>query len=328
MVMITVRQSKLIRDISAIIICACILAASTFINWNIIVDRFLGFGFEPTTEMSNLKTDLDLTARARIIFFATQPAIKDRRAFNQACSSSVSEVSILGCYDGRFIFLYDINNPELAGIKQSTLAHELLHAAWDRLSTSDRSRLEPDLDAIYEANFDSLQSRLKLYPESSFYDELHSIAGTEFASLSDNLKKHYAEYFNDQNVVVSFFDKYNIKFKELKAEAEALYEQIDINQELIKAKVANYDDAVNDLAAAIIDFNRRAESGYFTSTAAFNAERATLIARQQELERLYNEIAALADDTNGLIEQYNNNIARTQLLLDSVNSNAPPTPEV
>ena len=150
--MLATHQHKFIRNLCIIIICACILAATTFVDWNIIVDRIRGSSFEPTAEMAKLKDDLNLTSRASIILAATHPTIKDREEFNRACTSSNSTVAILGCYDGQYIYIYNIDNAELAGIKQSTLAHELLHAAWDRMSTPDRTKLEPDLESIYKAN--------------------------------------------------------------------------------------------------------------------------------------------------------------------------------
>jgi len=321
-------KQNLIRSLSVIVICACVLVASTFVDWIVISDRFAALSFEPTTEILALKDDLDLTTRASVIFSATHPSIKDRDAFNEACASVNREISILGCFDGRRIYIYNIDNPDLAGIKQSTLAHELLHAAWSRLSLRDRSNLEPELDLVYRTNLSSLQPRLDLYSDDNFYEELHSIIGTEFSELSYSLENHYARYFNDQNAIVAFFDSYDTKFRKLRSEAEALFEQIETNQEVISAKTTNYDDAVAELSANIADFNRRAESGYFTSTAAFYAERAVLVARQQELERLHSEILALVNTTNELIEQYNNNIARTQILLDSINSNVPVTPEL
>jgi hypothetical protein len=328
MIAMTPWQNRLARDVSTIVICVCILAAAIFVDWGVISDRSRARGFEPTAEMSALKDDLSLTSRAKVIFSASHPAIKDREEFNKACEATNHDISVLGCYDGRHIFIYNISNPELDGIMQSTLAHELLHAVWDRLSDGDRRRLEPELERVYADNLEKLEPRLNLYSEANFYDELHAIIGTEFADLSDKLEKHYAKYFNDQDAIVAFYNQYEVRFRELRDEAQALFAEIEANQELINAKTANYDDAVSELSAAIADFNRRAENGSFTSNAAFNAERATLVAKQQELEQLYNEITELVNATNELIEKYNNNITRTQDLLDSVNSNAPATPEI
>jgi len=328
--MTSAKQNKhiFVRSLSCLVICACVAFAFIFVDWTIVVDRFAAIGFEPTAEISSLEQELNLTSRARAIFAASRPTINGSDTFNQSCLSTNREISILGCYDGKHIYIYNIDNPDLTGIKQSTLAHELLHAAWDRMSASDQNRLKPELDSIYLANLDELQPRLTLYSSDNFHNELHSIIGTEFAELPLELGKHYAKYFNNQNVVVAFFDNYNDKFRILKAQADVLYEQIESNQEIIDAKSANYDDASHELIAAIADFNRRAESGYFSSTAAFQAERITLVTKQQQLSQLYDEIAALIDTTNKLIGEYNSNVARTQILLDSVNSNASPAPPI
>ena len=51
---------------------------------------------------------------------------------------------MLGCYhsnqDG--IFLYNVQDARLAGVQQVTAAHEMLHAAYDRLSTKDKNYVD------------------------------------------------------------------------------------------------------------------------------------------------------------------------------------------
>lgn len=323
------RQSNpIFKTLIFLALAAAVVAFYFTVDFTELTDRFRGMNYEPTVEMLSLKQDLQLTEKANIIFSASHPTLETSDSFNASCSSTNHEISVLGCYAGSRIHVYNVDNSELDGIKQSTLAHEILHAAWDRLPTSDQDQLSKELQAIYDDYYDSLAPRLNLYPENNFYDELHSIVGTEFADLSDYLETHYAKYFIDQDHVVTFYDNYDHKFQALKQQADIIYETIEINQELIDAKTANYEDAVTELNSAIADFNRRASSGYFTSTTAFNAERNTLVAQQENLQSLYYEIHALVDSTNQLIEQYNQNVARTQSLLTSINSNAPPATEV
>ncbi len=47
--------------------------------------------------------------------------------------------AILGCYNpsSRDIYIYNVTNSELDGVKEVTAAHEMLHAAWERLSESE-----------------------------------------------------------------------------------------------------------------------------------------------------------------------------------------------
>lgn len=319
--MVIKNKNFALRTVALFVILASLIVAYIFVDFVAISDYFRGISYEPTVEMANLKNDLNLTKRASSIFAASRPELEDSDEFNKSCASINPEISILGCYADDKIYVYNIESPDLQGIKQSTLAHELLHAAWDRLSDNAKDQLSTELENAYEDNIEILESRLSLYPESQFYDELHSIIGTEYADLSASLEDHYARYFNDQDSIVVFYNNYNIKFQELKDEAEALYAQIETNRKLIDAKNTNYNDAAAELNAAIVDFNRRAENGYFSSVAAFNAERATLVAEQQKLDTLYAEVSALIDSTNQLIEEYNSNIANTQVLLDVINSN-------
>lgn len=287
-----------------------------------IADRFKAIGYTPTAEIVSLREDIALTTKAELIFAASRPNIEDRDAFNTSCASSNHEIAVLGCYaDGR-IYLYAIDNSELAGIKQSTLAHELLHAAWARLSIFEQDQLASELELFYETNTATLKSRLELYPNQKFYDELHSIVGTEYADLSTELETHYAKFFTDQNRIVGFYDQYDAKFQELKDRANQLQDQISINQELIDAQTTNYNDALAELNLAISEFNRRADSGYFANYGAFQAERSVLMTKQQELENLFSKIDLLIEATNVLIYEYNNNLSRSEALINSINSNA------
>ena len=321
-------SNKILRTLSLFTIAFCAVATLFFIDFSVIADRLRAIDFEPSAEMSTLMNNLDLTGRADLIIRASHPTLEDSETFNRACGSTNPEVSILGCYTGGYIYIYDIDSSELAGIHESTLAHEFLHAAWDRLSTLDQDRLHTDLQIVYDDNFSTLEPRLSLYSTDDFFNELHSIVGTEFANLPDSLEAHYAHFFTNQDAIVAFYDAYSVKFHELRNQADALYEQIQDNQALIDAKTINYNDAFQELDTAIVDFNRRANSGYFTSQSAFQAERNTLIAKQSALETLYNEISTLTATTNTLIDEYNANIARTQRLIDSINSNTRTAPEL
>lgn len=112
------------------------------------------------------------------------------------------------------------------------------------------------------------------------------------------------------------------EFQELKDRANQLQDQISINQELIDAQTTNYNDALAELNLAISEFNRRADSGYFANYGAFQAERSVLMTKQQELENLFSKIDLLIEATNVLIYEYNNNLSRSEALINSINSNA------
>ena len=305
------------------------------VDYGGVADKFRAIGFEPSREMRGLMKDIAVTSRADLILWATHPTLKDQTDFNEACRSHNPEIAVMGCFTGERIFVYNVENEELAGIKQSTLAHELLHAAWERLSEPERQDLMAQLLAIYERQGGDLVARMERYPRESFYDELHSIVGTEISVAeldatcvnfevckNGGLRVHYARYFENPERVIGFFEAYNERFLELKAAADRLYAKITSQREEIEAKTTNYEDGMAGLNAEIDDFNRRVAGEYFANREAAELERSGLLVRQDALGRMYDDLAALVADTNRLIEEYNRNVARTQFLVDSINSNA------
>lgn len=317
------KHQRLIVGICTGVIAVSGVVALIFVDYVAIADWLKGLGYEPSTEMQSLIADVDFTGRGELVLKASQPTLLARADFNHTCESHNPDLSVLGCYTAERIYVYDVRSEELAGVRQSTLAHELLHAVWWRLSDGERDQLVPGLQEVYESNLDELKPRLDKYPEESFYDELHSIVGTEIVpeDLSSGLAEHYVMYFNDHTKMVGYHEAYAEKFQKLEDEANALYTEITANQERINAETTNYNDGMSELNAAILDFNRRAMNGSFASEAAFDAERAALVSKQAALETLYGSISTLISDTNALIDQYNNNITRTQELMDSINSN-------
>ena len=331
--MIKLKKTDVIRLTSLLIIALSLFVIVFVVDFSVIFDRIRGLDYTPSSEITNLSQDLRLSSRAKTILNATHPTILPSESFNKYCGVTNSDTVTLGCYSNGLIYLYDTNDVGLTGIKQSTLAHELLHAVWDRTPENERENLEKALSQIYDNNTKKLESRLKLYSEKDHYDELHSIIGTEIvmyaaavcpeSSCDDAVKTlsdHYAKYFNDQSAVVAFFKQYESKFKELEAEANALYEQIQKNQAQIASLTKACEDGITSLNAAIAVFNQRANNGYFQNLNVFEAERSRLVARQTELQNNYKELERLVASTNKLIDDFNGNIAKTQKLIDNINS--------
>ncbi len=215
----------------------------------------------------------------------------------------------------------------LAGIQQSTIAHELLHAVWARLDDDARSELAKEIREIYAAHQDALAKHLTNYEEPRWNDELHAIIGTEFAELPDTLAQHYAKYFADHTKIIGYFNAYNSKFQALRLESENLRAQIDALKATIASETTKYENGANQLNADIADFRRRAESGFFTGrTDAFYREQASLQSRSNNLTVLYNQVNRQIGEVNNLIDHYNQNAAALTDLNDSITSPvAPPS---
>ena len=287
-------------------------------------DAIKGSSYEPDAEMSKIIERDKFTKAGDRILRATFPELESADEFNQHCYSGAErESSVLGCYSGDRIYVYDIDNAELDGIKETVLAHELLHAVWNRMSAKERRALYDDLDSTYTIHSRELSEHMTQYSEDEYYDELHSVIGTQLASanLTEALRTHYAKYFTSQSLIANFYDSYNAKFEALERKAESLKSQIDNNKAKIESLTTSYNAAYDSLITDIDNFNTRAvQPNGFANRAQFDAERSQLMSRQQDLNNMYDNLSGLISETNKLVEEYNSNVIQIGNLYDSVNS--------
>lgn len=289
-----------------------------------ISDAIKGSRYQPGAEMARVIENDQFTKAGERILRATYPELESASDFNQHCYSGAErESSVLGCYSGDRIYVYDIGNAELDGIKETVLAHELLHAVWNRMSSKEQKALYADLESTYKAHSNEMSEHMTQYSQDEYYDELHSIIGSQLSEsdMTDALQKHYAKYFTSQDLIANYYNSYNAKFKALEQKAEELSAQIEQHKAEIEALTNQYNATYEALVADVEDFNARANrpNGFY-SRAQFDAERSQLLARQESLDRMYDQLTTLIDTTNSLVEQYNNNAIQIGDLYDSVNS--------
>lgn len=307
-----------------------ILGVLLFVAIAIVANRVLVYNwwrsitYKPSEKMAQIRSALELTGEGEFIFNSVQPVLSDRTEFNVKCRSHEdSEIAVLGCFTGDSVFVYNIESEELDGIRELTTAHELLHAVWSRTSADEKANLYKYLKTVLENNSGFLKDEMKNYDEGEWQEELYVRAGTEVKDLPDELEKHYAKYFRNQDEVVSFYDKYIKVFRELEARRGKTKAQIDELGDAIQQKSINYEVGVEQLNEEITDFNKCAETmGCFESQWAFNTKRATLINKQNDLKALYSEIDGLVAQYNQLVEQYNEDVTMVRKLNNQINSNS------
>lgn len=294
---------------------------SISLNFGVIKDIIIGMGYRPSNEMSDIRDSLDLTNTGHRIFNATMPELMEKQDFNQNCREHESEAAILGCYkDGR-IYVYNIQNDELVGIRELTSAHELLHAVYERMSTNDKRDLENILKEVYQNNQEVLGGEIDLYEETEKIEEMYVRAGTEIKELPEKLEKNYAEIFKDQDKIVDFYNSYIKIFREIEQNLKDLLAQIKIKEAEINDKNTAYKTEAEKLNKDINEFNDCAKTpNCFTSNTVFNSRRRALIGREEALTRMYEEINAAINEYNKLVTSYNENILHGQILNTVINS--------
>ncbi len=326
------KRSSGIRSLLTILI-AALLSAVLWLNHQYIVDLITVWRYEPSSEIVQITEKTTLNDSGRFIFYATQPRIDDRTTFNKECERMETGTAILGCYVDNRTYIFNVTDARLEGVKEVTAAHELLHAVYDRMAPGERSAV----NKLVEAEYEKLSSETDFAKRMAFYartepgerdNELHSIIGTEVASISPELEAHYKKYFNNRSQIVAFHDKYDQAFNTLADQAGQLSTQLDQLNNQIKAISSQYNTDVTQLNADIAAFNRRANSGAFTTEAQFEAERQVLLARVSAISGERSRVNSLINQYNELREQYNSVATQSNDLYKSIDSSLAPTPKV
>jgi hypothetical protein len=260
----------------------------------------------------------------RLIFLASTPEVEQADSFNDDCR--VESEGTLGCFDGADIYIYEVTDPRLQGTIEVTAAHEMLHAAYQRLSDEERR----DVDAwVAEAvaalpQDDPVFLDMQAYPREQWPDEWHSRIGTEFTDLPAELKAHYDRYFDDRSKVLALDEASTALLDELAGQLDALAAEVAALDSQVAARSAAYDAALAAYDADVAAFNSQADSGGFSSQAEFDAARAALVQRQADLEAERVALNAQVDHYNELVDQLTALDADYADLYQSLDSTDPP----
>ncbi len=301
------------------------IAYFVFSNSYIIKDYFANLNYSPSSEIATLADDMTLTNNARSVFYATRPSINDADEFNSNCSSGLEQTAVLGCYSADKIYIYNVKNTELDGIKETTAAHELLHAVWSRMSSSEQEDLKKQLNEEYEKiktpELESLMAQYEISEPGEHENELHSILGTEFSGLSENLEKYYSKIFENRQKIVSYYENYNGKFEELEQRSAEISTQMQALKAEIDQESEEYQRELVSLNQNISSFNQNAKNGYYTNESDFYADREALQVRIENINQQYSLINNKIDSYNSLLTELQQISVKTDELNKSINSN-------
>lgn len=293
------------------------LLAAAYLNRQNMIDWWRLRQYDAPAAISTIAAQATLTDYGRKVFLVNWPALKDKASFSGACPNNGGEQTIiLGCYHGgqAGIFLLDVTDPRLNGVEQVTAAHEMLHAAYDRLSLADRRKVDAMLLAYYNNTLkdERIRSTIDAYKKSEPHDvvnEMHSIFGTEISNLPADLETYYHSYFKNRAQVAAYAQQYQAAFTSRKAAIDAadvelaqLKSQINSSEADLKTQLAAIDAKQQELVAlrsggSIEEYNA-AVPGYNAAVDAYNRQVAAvkaLIVRYNDLVARRNAIALEQD---------------------------------
>jgi chromosome segregation ATPase len=290
--------------------------------------------YTPSQEIVALAENSGMSDTAKNLFYAHVPKLTDNEEFNTACTNG-EETIVLGCYTGfdfstdTDIYVYNVTKPELAGIKEVTAAHEMLHAAYEQLSANEKKQVDAMVLAMYQKiNNPRLTKTIESYKKQNpdnpgvVANELHSILATEYRTLDADLEKYYTRYFSDRSKVVLLSEQYESVFTNKEAEAERLSGEINLRKseiEQLKNSLDSQNAALNSLSQKMEDY---LSSG---NTSAYNQLVPTYNQKANQYNADVAKVTVLINETNELITQINQNVVQQQELINSIDSKYQPT---
>jgi len=294
------RNNKKLLLIS-LLFCLAVLGLAAA-NRRDIYDWWALRGYQAPSTVAQLAMQDTMTPYARKILYVNHPAIDSKAAFSIKCPNNGGEQTIvLGCYhsDQAGIFLLNVSDPRLNGVEQVTEAHEMLHAAYDRLSTAERNKVDAMLLDYYDHNLHDQRiiTTMAAYKKTEPHDvvnEMHSVFGTEIANLPAGLEQYYKQYFTNRSQIAAYAAQYQAEFTSRQATVAA-------------------DDSQLSGLKSHIDSD---EADLKTKQSQINSQQSQLVAERSSNPAAYN---AAVPAYNAQIDAYNGEVQTVQSLIDQYN---------
>jgi hypothetical protein len=277
-----------------------------------VIDQVTVWQYEPGAVVEGHVERLQFTDHGRFLYYASRPVVSSAEPFAKQCPRNEDEekFGILGCYvhADKVIYLFDVTDERLDGAEEVVAAHEMLHAAWDRMGEGEKQELE----ALLEVEYARLSDDARFGERMAYYartepgqraNELHSIIGTEVPGISAELEEYYDKYFEDRAVVTGLYESSHAVFVQLQAEADAIVASMEELRVSTEADYAAYTEGYRVLNEDIRRFNSNADSGFYATEFAFNRARQALIDRGAELDELYASIQQRSAEYTTMTEQ-------------------------
>jgi len=268
--------------------------------------------YVPPAEIAQLAFDTTMRDSARHIFYVNHPELNTRDEFSKNCGNTGEQTIVLGCYVSNLgIFLFDVSDPRLEGVEQVTAAHEMLHAAYDRLGRDERARIDTLTAQTFEnLNNERIVRTIENYRNrdpSIVPNELHSILGTEVRELPRELEQHYAQYFSNRAVVVTYAEKYETVLTSRRNRAAT----IEVQLTSLKSEIENLESRLNETRDSL----RRDRDGVDTQeeVVAYNQ-------RVNSYNADIRQLNTLIEEHNALVEEYRSVAVETQELYEALDS--------
>lgn len=251
--------------------CFAVLFVAVYSNIQTIKDKVVVATTDISANSQILKRQLELTPKGEFLYEASQTELQKAEEFRNSCQGLEKNNIVLGCYTRQRIFVYDIREKKLEGVRQVTAAHELLHAVYERLSSEDQETVNRLLKQQLASLSDKrIKETIALYSnldEAERMDEIHAILGSELEEVSPPLERHYQKYFTNRSVITNFAKQYQSQFIRLEEQRKAYDKEIA----KLKSQIEYLQKSLTEQKQQLDAKKAEIESTEFSSTQSFNA---------------------------------------------------------
>lgn len=293
-----------------------------FVKRQAIGDWLRLVGYTPPATVSALASDDTMTAAAKNLFYVNHPDITTGQDFTTHCPAGTEKTVVLGCYVGNDngIYIYRVTDARLNGVEQVTAAHEMLHAAYRRLSEAERTKVNTMLEDFYAHGLhdERIKSTIDAYRSSEPHDidnEMHSIFGSEVPDLPPALEAYYRQYFTNRKVVTDYTAAYQAEFSNRQAQVAAFDATLKSLKQQIDADKATQQQQQTELDQLKTKLKTDQAQG---DIAAYNADARRYNQLADAYNRLINTLSAEIDRYNQIVDQRNAVALEEQQLVQAI----------
>ncbi|MEX0932213.1 MAG: hypothetical protein WDZ81_01235 [Candidatus Saccharimonadales bacterium] len=290
------------------------------VNAQTVTDWWMLQNYHPTEEIEDLAQKASFSEGGEQLFYISRPEVNNKAQFVHNCPT-LERGSVLGCYTGNEIYLLNPNRVELENIIEVTAAHEMLHAAYARLSVKQKQEIDTLLLVQYKKVEDKkvieLVEEYKKADPTVLNNELHSILPTQVEKLPPELEEYFSQYFIDRKVVVRAYKSYAAVFADIEEQLSELEAQINV----AKSQITNLKNSIETLEAELSTMQAQM-TAYNNSgnTAEYNAMVPLYNQRVERYRQLVTQHNVLVDKINNLVAQYNDLALYEKDLAESLES--------
>lgn len=299
------RRKQLVQ--TGVLVLLLAVLCFTWFQRQAVADWLKLYNYDAPNNIAALADETAMTSTARQLFYVNKPEILSGKAFSSRCPLGGEKTVVLGCYIGndQGIYLYDVTDERLNGVEQVTAAHEMLHAAYRRLSERDRSTVDRQLQEYYtneltDERIKRIINGYKITEPNDVINEMHSIFATEISNLPPALEEYYAKYFTNRTKVTSYLQRYQTEF----TSRQNLIEQYDIRLGELKPQI---DTSQTGLASQRNSLDSRSSEMQSARSRGDIATYNSMVAPYNTAVSTYN---ALVETTRAKIALYNSLVAQ------------------